>query len=408
ASQQMLDYERAAQIFEWIVREAVAAGDPISEILGISGRAQMLLLQGRLRLAFEVASDGVRRLEAGGAATPFSATLYGELGQIYYYWRQLEQARAYIQRSVQTSGRSGYSDPEIFYHLALSRMHQMEGDWQAAALAMQEASELARCIPPAMVREEVIAQQVRVHLAFGRLAEAQALLEAEGFGFAGGLRTPQLAEGAGVVHTQGLLYNSALRILLEQSRARGGGGLGDAIQLAGRVLAGELQCRHLPVALETLLLRSQLYAALGDERASLADAARALELAEPEGFLNVFLEEGAPVAAALAALLERGLLRKPLAGFAKQALAAFPAALRCSPPAAGRAAQELVEPLTGRELEVLRRIAAGDSNQAIAERLVITLSAVKKHTHNIYAKLGVSSRTQAVVRARQLNLLPAA
>ena len=66
-----------------------------------------------------------------------------------------------------------------------------------------------------------------------------------------------------------------------------------------------------------------------------------------------------------------------------------------------------IDPLTPRELEVLKRIAAGDSNQAIAERLVITLSAVKKHTGNIYAKLNVNSRTQAVVRARQLGLIDA-
>jgi LuxR family maltose regulon positive regulatory protein len=65
----------------------------------------------------------------------------------------------------------------------------------------------------------------------------------------------------------------------------------------------------------------------------------------------------------------------------------------------------LVEPLTTRELEVLHLIAAGDSNRAIAEKLVITVSAVKKHTGNIYGKLSVDSRTQAVARARQLRLL---
>jgi ATP/maltotriose-dependent transcriptional regulator MalT len=67
---------------------------------------------------------------------------------------------------------------------------------------------------------------------------------------------------------------------------------------------------------------------------------------------------------------------------------------------------ELIESLTRRELEVLGLISAGDSNQDIAGKLVITVSAVKKHTGNIYGKLGVSSRTQAVARARQLNLLP--
>jgi len=67
----------------------------------------------------------------------------------------------------------------------------------------------------------------------------------------------------------------------------------------------------------------------------------------------------------------------------------------------------LVEPLTSRELEVLQLIAAGDSNRTIAEKLVITVSAVKKHTANIYGKLNVNSRTQAVAHARQFGLLPA-
>jgi LuxR family maltose regulon positive regulatory protein len=427
AYQQMLDYDRAAEVFHLIVRDAQAAGDYVSETLGTSGRAQMLLLQGRLHLAYEVASEGIKRLEACGKTTPFSATLYGELGQIHYYWRQLDQAQGYFERSIQKSGRSGYSDPEIYRHVVLARMYQDE-DWAASDREMQKAVEIAQASPPAMIREEVISQQVRVYLAFDRPAAAQELLEAEGFRFEDELRFPGLAMGPQpITHPAGLLYNSALRILLLQARRKHDlERLNLGIELASEVLSGELQCRHLPAALETLLLRSQLYAALGDEQKSLTEAYNAVELAEPEGFISPFIEAGPPAAEALAALLKRDLPgttpsnRPERTAYIRRILAAYPktgmgkaapgeqAPTRPHPPQNAASAEEslaLIEPLTGRELEVLQLIAAGDSNGAIAEKLVITVSAVKKHTGNIFGKLGVSSRTQAVARARWLGLL---
>jgi LuxR family maltose regulon positive regulatory protein len=422
AYQQMLDYDHAAETFQMIVRDAQAAGDHISETLGISGRAQMVLQQGRLRLAFEIASQGIKRLEASGKTNPFGATLYGELGQIHYYWNQFDQSQRYLQRSMQTSGKSGYSDPEIYYHVVLSRMFQMRADWESSAQEMQKAGDLARGVPPAMIREEVISQQARVDLALGHLGAAQAALKMEGFSFESGFGFPELAPGPGglarpVTHPAGLLYNSALRVLLFQARTKQSlENLNAGVELASMVLAGELQCQHLPVALETLLLRAQLYGELGDDRSRLADVTKALVLAEPEGFISSFVEEGLPIFAALTSLLESGLPGTVPSSYVQEILSAFPRtgpfeAARGEPAAlAARqmlaAGESLVEPLTARELEVLQLIAAGDSNRTIAEKLVITVSAVKKHNANIYGKLNVNSRTQAVARARQIGLLP--
>lgn len=423
AYQQTLDYDHAAETFQMLVRDAQARSDHVLETLGTSGRAQMVLQQGRLHLCYEIASEGIKRVEASGRTTPFSATLFGELGQIYYQWHQLDQAREYLLRSIQSSGQSGYSDPEIYNHVMLSRMFQMDGDWDASAREMQKAGELVRRIPPAMIRENVISQQVRVDLAFDHLAAVQAVLQPEGFSFEGIFGFPEIAPGSNITHQAGLLYNSALRVLLYKARTEQDlTNLKRGVELAARVLAGELKCQHIPVALETLLLRGQMVAELGDERDRLADIAKALELAEPEGFISVFVEEGPPVAEALKILLERDLLGTVQPDYVQNILAAFPGnrlsrAARGErtapqPPAARDAAAvdeslALVEALTHRELEVLGHIAAGDSNQTIAEKLVITISAVKKHTSNIFGKLNVNSRTQAVARARQLGLLPA-
>lgn len=403
---QMLDYQHAAETFQCIVREAQVSGDQGAAVLGISGRAQMLLQQGKLHQACEAASQGIQLMETLGKPTPFSATLYGEMGQIHYYWRRLDPARKYLQLSIQASGQAGYSDPGIFRHLMACRIFHMEGDWQAADEEMQQAAALAARTPPAMIRWEMLSQQVRVHLALHRPAAAEALLEPEGFAYGEAFVHPLLAPDAVVLHTTGLLYNSALRILLYRSRTgESPAFLEEGIELAGRVLAGELLCGHLPIAVETLLLRAQLRAEIGDEAGSLDDVSLALEMTQAEGFISPFVEEGAFASLALSRLAQRCTPGSPRARYIADLLAAFSWARSgpANPPA--QEGERLIEPLTARELEVLRLIGEGDSNQEIAQKLVITVSAVKKHSSNIFGKLCAANRTQAVVRARQLKIL---
>jgi LuxR family maltose regulon positive regulatory protein len=191
------------------------------------------------------------------------------------------------------------------------------------------------------------------------------------------------------------------------------------IEASAHVIERDLACHNIPVVLESLLLRSQMNAAAGDEQNSFSDVTRALELAEPEGFISVFVEEGMPIAERLASLLMGNLPETVRSDFVREILAAFPYVDSSAPeqdrqntlkkpnPVHVTGFQTpLVEPLTNRELEVLRLISNGDSNQAIADQLVITVSAVKKHTSNIFGKLNVNNRTHAVARARQLGILP--
>jgi LuxR family transcriptional regulator, maltose regulon positive regulatory protein len=410
--QQTLDYEHAAAVFQMIVQDARRSGDMTFEVLGISGEAQMVLKQGRLHRTYEIVSEGIRRMEMSGKKVPFSATLYGELGEVCFHWHQFDLARKYQQRAMEISGKSGYSDPEIYFHILLSKIFQMEGDFDSSVREMQHASHLAGLIPPAMVGENLIAQQVRVYLATDQPVAAEQLLVTRGFHFGENFGFPDLPAGAPVTLEMGLLYNSALRVLLYHAkRGQDPSALKAGIDLAGRVFQGELQCQHLPIALETLLLLSQMHAVSGETWQSLNAAARALELAEPEGFISVFVEEGKPVADILGDLLKGGIVEKRQQMFARQIISFF------ADPSFDREVSDslqaaktqdvdmLVEPLSARELEVLQLIANGDSNQAIAEKLFITVSAVKKHTGNIYGKLSVNSRTQAVSRARQLGLL---
>jgi ATP-dependent transcriptional regulator len=412
AYEQLLDYGRARQVLETMIQHAHATSDFTSEIFGCSLLGRMLLQQGELHATYRIVFQAVHRMEQAGTFSPFSATLFGELAQIYYQWHQIEEAREYFSRSVQWSTLGGFSDAEIYHGVFQSRLFQMEGNLQAAVDEIERSLLLMQTAAPAIVKEEVVAQQVSIFLALDRLAETQIALKNYGFAFEDGFVHPKLDANAYIRHPEGLLFNSALRIILYRSRVLGKTeALQDGILLAKKVIDGSLRCKHLPIALQTLLLRAQLHVASGNEKACLVDVVRAFQLAEPEGFLSIFVEEGNHIADLLTILLRRKLLGSVKTKYVERILAAFPNMPKRALP--GSATSDMhddlapIDPLTPREMEVLNHIAAGDSNQVIAERLVITLSAVKKHTGNIYAKLNVNSRTQAIARARQLGLIDA-
>lgn len=419
AYEQMLDYDRAAEIFLMIAQTARAMGDYTFEIIGTSGHARMELVQGKLHKTFEIASQGISRVETSGKKTPFCATYYGELSQVYYQWHQFDQSRSYSLESMQVSGKSGFSDPEIYHNLLLSKIYLLEGDLPAATIEMKKATDLAGRIPPAMIRENVIHQQVTIYLASDSLEQAKHILKQDGFLFRKILSFPDLQPNSYSALTYGMLYISALHVyLFDALKNNDLVKLKHGVTLAEIVLTGELHCHHIQAALEVLLIRSQMYDALGDESNYLADILKALEFGEPEGFISIFIEQGKPIEKGLNILLNRNLLGKISLDYIQNILESFPKPQTIKANFGIRSpsnrsenkdnninVEELIEPLTNCELEVLRLIALGDSNQMIAEKLVITISAVKKHTGNIFGKLNVSNRTQAVAHARQLNLL---
>jgi LuxR family maltose regulon positive regulatory protein len=161
---------------------------------------------------------------------------------------------------------------------------------------------------------------------------------------------------------------------------------------------------HVSRAIELLILHALNYQAGDETDKAMAPLERALTLAEPGGFIRIFVDEGPPMARLLYEALTRGIAPD----YARRLLAAFPVAepeqadpSRTRPPKSA-----LIEPLSERELEVLQLIAAGLTNQEIAARLYLSLNTVKVHTRNIYGKLNVHSRTQAIARSQELGLLP--
>ncbi|MBN2502264.1 MAG: response regulator transcription factor, partial [Anaerolineales bacterium] len=220
-------------------------------------------------------------------------------------------------------------------------------------------------------------------------------------------RLPIMEPGTPIQYPLGLLYNSALRITLYQAAARGETAhVEPAIAFADQVFTTMMENGYLPLALETLLLRSQLHALLGNETASQADLTQALELGAPEGFVSVFIDAGPPVAEAIQALLDCGRLESVRLDYVRTILTAFAELQKARD--GGQAAQTaavLVAPLTERELDVLRLMADGLKYAEIAEKLFVSLNTVRSHVKAVYGKLNVDKRSKAVARARELHIL---
>lgn len=406
ACRDMEAYERAADAYQMAIQHGRATEHSIAEMMSIAGLSQMVLDRGQLHLSFEIASQAVDRIERSDVLPPISAVAYGVLAQIHYQWVELEAARRHIRRALELSTLGGYNSGKSFCRVFLSRLFQLEGDVAAAAREIGKAVGLVQGQVPDEVRREVVTQQVRVYLARNRPAAAQMALQGEGFVFGEQFSFPDLPSGRSIPSSLGLLYNSTLHLLLYQARARRElAGLKAAIELADRLIAGMLQGQYLLAALEALLLRAQIHAVLGDQPSSQADYARALELAEPEGFIGVFLEQGPPVAQALADLHQQKRLGHVSADYVRRILDAFSEAQTRAPGTTDGGPPSLVEPLTERELEVLGLMAQGLKYKEIASSLFISLNTVRFHVKAIYGKLNVNKRTQALEKARRLRLL---
>jgi LuxR family maltose regulon positive regulatory protein len=199
-------------------------------------------------------------------------------------------------------------------------------------------------------------------------------------------------------------YVAFARILLAQRR------LDEATQLLQHLLESAERGGSISGAIGLLNLQALVYQASGDQVRAMTALQRALTLAEPGGFIYIFVSEGPAMAQLLGQLYRSGVAT----GYIARILAAFETTSRQGQADDQRQstvrgtparASPLIEPLSEREREVLALIAEGLTNPEIASKLFLSLNTVKVHTRNIYGKLGVNNRTQAGIRARALGIL---
>ena len=296
------------------------------------------------------------------------------LARILYEWNDLDAAEQYAQQSLQLARQYvGAIDRFVICEVFLARLRLARRDVAGAAAMLAETEQSVRQNGFVHRMPEVAAAQVLTLLQQGNLAAAAHLAQ-----------THDLPLSQARVHlAQG--DPSAALAVLEPYRRR----------VEERAWADE--------QLKTMILQAVAFQALGERARAVELLDGALALAEPGGFIRIFVDEGTPMARLLREALSRGVRPE----YVRRLLAAFPVdeAERAASPATRVAGSRLAEPLSSRELEVLPLIAKGLTNQEIAARLYLSLHTVKAHARTIYAKLGVSSRTQAVARGRALGYL---
>ena len=200
-----------------------------------------------------------------------------------------------------------------------------------------------------------------------------------------------------------LTFTMQARALLALAREDHPGGryLDTALELLAELLELAEDKGWVDKAIEILALQALASEAYGDTSRAGKILERALSLAEPEGYIRTFVDEGSPMARLLHAALARGIAPD----YVRRLLAAFPVTETGQPIPSTSPESGLIEHLSERELEVLALIAEGLTNQEVGAGLFLSLNTVKAHTRNIYGKLGVHSRTQAIARAHEIGLL---
>jgi len=277
--------------------------------------------------------------------------------------------------------------------VALAWIRQATGDHAGALEAMDEAGRVAPSPDLAALLNPVPAQRARLLLAQGDVTAAARWTDQRG-----------LHPDDEPSYAREPEYLVLARVLLAQQAPQ------PALELLGRLHDLAAAQQRTGSLIEIQALQALALAGSGDERGALTVLAKALTLAAPEGYLRVFVDDGAPMATLLGRLIGAGprgaLARKVPPDYLRRLTDAFrQAGVASSRPGGRGAVPGLVEPLSERELEVLGLLAVGRSNQQIAEELVVALDTAKKHVSRILDKMGVANRTQAVARARELELL---
>jgi LuxR family maltose regulon positive regulatory protein len=385
------DLEAAHRSFADGVSHQQMTGQTRWQIASTYILADIRIAQGRLREAVRTYEQSLRIAEEQGEPVWGTAHLYVGLGELHRERGDLEAANQHLLRSKELGEHFGLPETRYRWYVAMARIKEAQGDLDAALDLLDEAERQYVESPDPDVRP-IAALKTRVWVAQGRLAEAL-----------GWTREQGLSAHDDLSYLREFEHITLARMLIARYKSdREERYIHEAMGLLERLLKAAEEGGRMGSVIEILVLQALAHEAQGDIPSALAPLARALTLAEPEGYVRTFVDEGAPMARLLSEAVERGISLD----YTGRLLAAFDTGAQLSGAGSYPAPAEiLAEPLSRRELEVLRLIAEGLSNREIGERLFLALDTVKGHNRRIFAKLLVGRRTEAVARARELGLL---
>lgn len=405
---------------EGLLTAAVAAARSSGELTNLFYASVALAgfqrIQGHLRQAATTYQDAAQVLPALNdlQTLPNGATFYFGLGEILYEWNDLAAAeKLLLQGQAIVQGmRLAQAESVVLGYEGLARLQQAQGQGQTALATLDELQQVAhlRSFAPHLLARGA-AGIARLALFQGDFATALHWADASQL---------SLDSASSYPDEQERLILARVR-MAQGRRDRNESLLVNVLRLLDRLLVQAETDRRIDSVIQILILRALTLQAQGDATTALSALDRALHLAASEGYIRTFVDEGETLRFLI---LDFGFwiaqqphteqnaqssiyVNKLLASFGNDHSIAEESLLHTQPSTQNQKSKikNLVEPLSARELQLLHLMAAGLSNQEIADRLFITLGTVKSHANHIFNKLGVQGRVKAVNRARELALL---
>jgi LuxR family maltose regulon positive regulatory protein len=358
----------------------------LTDVIGCAiALADIQIVQGRLREAMRTYERGLQLATAQGAPLLRGAVdMYMGMSEIAREQNDLQAATQRLLRAQELGEHMGLPQSPYRRRVAMAHIKEAQGDLDGALTLLEEADRRYTGDFFPNVRP-IAALRTRVWLAQGQLDAAL-----------GWAREQRLSAHDDLSYLREFEHITLARVLLAHAKGdRADSSMREALGLLERLLHAAEVGERTGSVIEILLVQALAHQAQGDIPAALAPLARALMLAEPEGYVRIFVDEGRP----MLVLLEAAANQAITPNYVRRLLTAFGKA-EDRPPVN----QGLIEPLSERELDVLRLLRTDLSGPEIARALMVSLNTLRTHTKNIYDKLVVNNRRAAVRRADELEL----
>jgi LuxR family transcriptional regulator, maltose regulon positive regulatory protein len=371
----------AIRAYSEAIRIGQEAGNLHMVIIANSNLADVMIEQGQLCRAADIYAQSLQSaIRPDGQRSPLAGPIYAGLGRLFYEYNRMEEAAQNIHWCIELCRQWRDLNLQAVACAMLARLEQARGNLEEAQKAIRSTEQIAdtRSLSP---RQSILVKSdlARLWLAQGNLDRLSQYIHKSGLTMYDEIPYQREPE-----------YVILLRLLLAQGDYAG------SLALSQRLLEKVGTCGRMGRVIEILVLQALIYQGRKEPDQALAVLKKAISLAKPERYIRTFVDEGEP----MVRLLHLARSRQIETEYVTELLSVMEEPANITQPPS----QNLVEPLTARELEVLKLIEAGCSNQEIAEKLVISFTTVKRHISNIYTKLDAKSRTQAVAIGKELKL----
>jgi len=380
------DFDKAITAYEQVGEAGKLVGDGHLAITALSEMAAVQMVSGKLHQAVETITDIKNYAEMlaqkDGRRLPAMGGLYRHLSHIKHERNELSESGYYAREAVNICQQWGEKEALIFSLFSLVRSQVAQGEYEKANQTLSQVMQIASQISPFAL------EKFRIYSLYYKLRQGK-IEEAE-------IWSRDLEFPIDVPFSADVLfaYANLSRVLIAKGR------YSQALKIITALLKWVIDVGASFYTIRFNVMRAEILQNLNRPDDAMKAMEDALSLASPQGYVRSFLDEGEPAAQLLYLAAQKGIYPeyclKLLDEYSKQIPTMYYA-----PDATGG----LVEPLSDREIEVLINISQGLTNQAIAQQLVLSLHTVKSHARNIYSKLGVKNRTEAIARARLLGLL---